>query len=101
MDVRSLRAEHYGLEEVDLTKIAFTPKLLACVPAEVARQCRVLPLFDGPKTLKVVIADPSDVEGIELMRNTIHRDIDLCVADEMQLAEFIRRFYGSEDNPHG
>jgi hypothetical protein len=88
-----LRARHYGAEEVDLRKFEFTETLLACIPKGVARQCRALPVFDGPGSLKVAVADPSAIRSIDLLRTCISRDLEVCVADERQLDEFIDRLY--------
>jgi type IV pilus assembly protein PilB len=93
MNIRALRARHFSAEEVDLSNVNFTEKLLACVPAEIARQCRVLPVFDGPDSLKVAMADPSDIGSIDLLRSRVTRDLQVCVADEKQLDEFIDRLY--------
>ena len=97
MSIRALRAREFGAEEVDLKNVDFTTKLLTCIPAQLARRCRVLPLVDGPDQLKVAVADPSDLQSIDLLHRTIHRDIELCVADECQLDEFIAKLYGAND----
>jgi hypothetical protein len=90
------RAAHFGAEEVDLRKVAFTPELLACVPAEYARRFRVLPVFSSPGTLRLALADPSDLDAIDSLHHLLHRDLELCVAEASQLAEFIERLYGRE-----
>ncbi len=97
MNIRALRAREFGAEEVDLKNVDFTEKLVACIPAQLARRCRVLPIVDGPDKLKVAVADPSDLESIDLLHSSIHRHIELCVADERQLDEFIGRFYSAND----
>src|SRR5205814_6089956 len=93
MNIRAVRAKHFGAEKIDLTTVEFTEKLLACVPAELARRCRALPVFDGPNNLKVAVTDPSDIGSIDLLHSALHRDLELCVADERQLAEFVERLY--------
>ncbi len=92
-----MRAREFGGEEVDLKNVHFTEKLVACIPAELARRCRVLPIVDSPDKLQVAVADPTDLESIDLLHKSIHRDIELCVADERQLDEFIAKLYGAND----
>ena len=91
------RAAHFGAEEVDLRQVAFTPQLLACVPAEYARRYRALPVFNSRQMLRLAVSDPSDLDAIDALHHLLHRDLELCVAEESQLDEFIERLYGRED----
>ncbi len=90
------RADHFGAEEVDLRKVAFTPELLARVPPDCARRFRVLPIFSSPDKLRLAVADPSDLDSIDSVQHLLHSDLELCVAAAAQLDEFIERLYGSQ-----
>jgi type II secretory ATPase GspE/PulE/Tfp pilus assembly ATPase PilB-like protein len=92
----SPRAAHFGAEEVDLRQVAFSPELLACVPAASARRYRVLPISSSPDKLRLALADPSDLDAIDSLHHLLHRELELCVAEESQLNEFIERLYGRE-----
>ncbi len=85
------RAAHFGAEEVDLRQVAFTPEPLACVPAACARRYRVLPISSSRDRLRLALADPSDLDAIDSLHHLLHRDLELCVAEESQMAEFIER----------
>ncbi len=91
------RAAHFGADEVDLGQVPFTPELLACVPAEFARRYRVVPVLCSPGKLRVAMADPSDLDAIDSLHRLLRRELELCVAEESQLKEFIERLYGRED----
>jgi len=93
------RAAHFGAEEVDLRKVHFTAELLACIPAELARRYRVLPIRSLPDKLLLAIADPSDLDAIDSLPNLVQRDLELCVAESCQLDDFIGRLYGEEGKP--
>jgi type II secretory ATPase GspE/PulE/Tfp pilus assembly ATPase PilB-like protein len=88
------RAAHFGAKEIDLRTVQFTADLLACIPAELARRYRVLPILSLPEKLQVAIADPSDLETLHALQNVIQRDLELFVAESWQLDEFIGRLYG-------
>ena len=90
------RAAHFGADEVDLRNVQFTPELLACVPAASARRYRVLPVFSTPDKLRVAVADPADLDAIDSLQHLLRRDLELCVAEQAQLDEFIERLYGRE-----
>ena len=87
------RAAHFGAEEVDLKKVAFTAELLAAVPSHLARRYRVLPVFDSASVLRLAVADPSDLDALDALTHLLQRDLELCVADVSQLEEFIQRLY--------
>ncbi len=90
------RAAHFGAEEVDLSKVVFTPDLLASIPAEFARRYRVLPVFNSPQSLRLALADPSDLDAVDSLHHLLKRDLELCIAEASQLDEFIARLYGRE-----
>jgi type IV pilus assembly protein PilB len=90
------RASHFGAEEVDLRNVTFTPDLLACVPAELARRYLVMPIRSLPQKLVLALADPSDLGAIDSLHRILARDLELCVAEDNQLCEFINQFYGPE-----
>jgi type IV pilus assembly protein PilB len=90
------RAEHFGADEIDLRNVRFTPELLACVPAEIARKYRVLPVSDSSQHLRIAVADPSDIDAIDSLNHALKRDLEMCVAEAGQLDEFIERLYGPE-----
>ena len=87
------RAELFGAEEVDLRSVKFTAELLACVPAHLARRYRVLPVLDSPAALRLAVADPSDLDTLDSLTHLLRRELELCVAEESQLTEFIGRLY--------
>ena len=82
---------------VDLADVTFTPELLRCVPAATARTLRVLPIFTGPSGLIVALADVGNLEVIDSLFQTLHRELEFRVAERHQLDEFIQRHYGDED----
>ena len=95
------RAAHFGAEEIELRNVVFTPVLLACVPAELARRYQVLPVFSSDRLMRVALADPSDLEALDALSHFFGRPVEICVAETSQLDEFISRLYGSEGTREG
>ena len=93
------RAEHFGAEEVDLRKVQFTAELLACIPEELARRYRVVPIGNSRDQLLLAMADVSDLSAIDSIQQLVGREVALCVAESWQLDEFIGRLYGEESAP--
>jgi len=93
------RAEHFGADEVDLRTVDFTPDLLASIPVQFVRRHRVLPVSSSPSALWISMADPSDLEVIDTLHQSVQRELVLCVSEASQIDEFIERLYrwgGSE-----
>ncbi len=88
---------NFGAESIDLAHVHFTPELLRCIPAATARSFRVLPIFSGPSGLVVALADVKNLEVIDSLFQTLHRELEFRVAERDQLEEFIKRHYGDED----
>jgi hypothetical protein len=83
-----------GVETVDLRQVQFTPELLRCIPPDLARRYRVLPVADASYRLRVALADGSGLEEIISLTQQLHRDLELCLVEEAQLDQFIERLYG-------
>ena len=89
------KAAEFGAEFVDLTKVKFTPGLLRCIPAELVRKYRVLPVLERGDKISIAIADPSDLHAIDDLHSVLDRLIDIRVADGAQIDSFIERLYGN------
>ena len=88
-------AEHFGAERIDLKEVEFTQDLLAAVPGDYARRYRVLPVSTRPGVIVLALDDPSDVGSIDALHQLLNRDLEVCIADSIQLDEFIERLYGT------
>ena len=87
---------NFGAEFVDLTKVNFTPGLLRCIPAELARKYRVLPVAEKGNDLVIVTADPSDLNAIDQLHFRLNRLLEIQIADKDQIDSFIGRLYGDD-----
>jgi type IV pilus assembly protein PilB len=85
----------FGAEIVDLTQVDFTPELLRCIPADVARKYRVLPVSDLLGRLSIALADPEDFNTIDSLIHILKKpELEIRIADEQQLDIFLQRLYG-------
>ena len=87
-------AAQYGAEYVDLTKVQWTPALLQLVPAELARQCQILPVAENERQIALAMADV-DLQKLGALGSQLDREIGICIADKSQLEQFIAQCYGS------
>ena len=80
-------------EHVDLSSIRFTPELIGTVPAKVARNCQVLPLYERDDALCVAVGYPADLDAIDTVLQQLGRPVEFRYADPGQLRTFIGRLY--------
>jgi type II secretory ATPase GspE/PulE/Tfp pilus assembly ATPase PilB-like protein len=95
-DVAQALAKQQDCPLIDLTDMEPVREALRLVPAHIAQQRRVVPLWVEDETLHLAMADPLDVAtdsqiaALTRKRNRIH------VATEKQVLECLTRFYGGE-----
>jgi type IV pilus assembly protein PilB len=99
VDIYRIRAEHAGTTLVDLAQVEFTPTLLACIPADLVRKYRVLPVAQATSTIVVATADPLNPNAFDDLSFALGREIQLRVAEESQIAAYIKRFYDEDKAP--
>jgi hypothetical protein len=91
----------FGAEIIDLTKVDFTPELLRCIPAEVVRKYRVLPVFDSPGRLAVALGEADEMNVIDSLTYILMRpELEIKVAAKQQIEIFIQRLYGDFESSH-
>jgi type II secretion system protein E len=95
-DMLKIISEQTGLRIVDLnTCPRANYKLQQTIPAELAKQMRVVPVEELPDgTLVVAIADPSNPTIADDLRLHLDRPVETVIADEGTVKERIEAYYG-------
>lgn len=104
-DMLEILSEQAGLRYVRLTdypKTNITPELLRLISSEIARGYKIFPMelrHDG--TIVIAISDPLNVRIIDDLRllltgSEVH-DIELVVANEEEIIDYINLYYGVGD----
>ncbi|MCS6971167.1 MAG: GspE/PulE family protein [Planctomycetota bacterium] len=93
-DVARAHAEQLGLRFFDLETFEIPTRLADLVPANIARERKVLPVMLTGKTLTVVMANPMDLETVDTLRFQTALAIDVAVASQAQIEAAIERLYG-------
>jgi len=88
------KGEYFRCQKIDLATVTFTEDLLAVVPKDMALHYRVLPVFADEFTLRIAMADPSDLDVLDALHFLLKRDIEPGVAEEHQLELYIQKLYG-------
>ena len=87
-------AQQYGLDFVDLARVAVEPAAAALLQDSFARAHGVLPVrFLDSGTLQVAVADPTNLRTADELRLALGVGVSLAVADAAALANTIGRTY--------
>ncbi|MBA63139.1 MAG: pilus assembly protein PilB [Planctomycetaceae bacterium] len=96
-DVCRAMAEHYSLDYINLSEIKIPEAIIELVPETIARENITIPLSEEGDALRVILADPMDVETVEKLRFILNRQIQIALAPRSGILEAINRYYGQFD----
>jgi type IV pilus assembly protein PilB len=91
--ITSFLGRQYGVPLIDLNKGTIDPAVLALVPAEVARKHLLIPVGWTGGSLRVAMADPSDIVAIDEVRFITGYNIQPMVASETSIQNTLNRYY--------
>ncbi len=93
--------EQFDMPIVDLATIDVEPQVLAALPSQIVFRQRCVPiarlggpLGSGPPRLRIATSDPFELTVFDELRLLTNCAIELVLAEEEDLREFIRRHYG-------
>lgn len=92
-DVGTVLEDEMGVPRVDLSSYTPDDTALALVPASVARERRILPLFEIEGTLTVAIGDPMDVFSLDDVARQLGVELDPVLAEPADLLGAIAQYY--------
>jgi type IV pilus assembly protein PilB len=95
--VQSAVAESFGLQFIDLEKVAIPPEIIEKVPESVARENSVIPLAEDNGMLKIVMSDPTDLDTQQKLQFILNKDIRPVLALKEQIIDAINRHYGQTE----
>jgi general secretion pathway protein E len=95
-DVGSALEDELGVPRVDLSSYAPDEDALELVPASLARECRMLPLFEIDGTLTVAVGDPMDVLSLDGVARELSLELDPVLTDPASLLGAIVQYYGEQ-----
>ncbi len=95
--IAQVLAEQAGVACVDLSTITPSPETLELIPRELAEKKAVLPLSHNASTLKVVLANPLDLELIDEIGRMTGLYIEVVHASETDIRDAMVKWLGLGD----
>ena len=97
-ELTRMLSKQYRLPAVDLEKVDVDAKIFKLIDGEMAYKHLVLPLRRVGRTLTVAMANPSEMEAIDVLRFKTRYDIEPVIVGEYTLRKHLEKYYGvSED----
>jgi MSHA biogenesis protein MshE len=78
---------------LDLRQVHVRPEVVRLLPEQLARRFRAIVLEQRDNRVLVAMADPTDLFAFDEIINHLNREVELAVANEGALAQFIDRVY--------
>jgi type IV pilus assembly protein PilB len=89
-------ADYLGTEVVSLRNVQFTPELLKSIPGSTARMYQCVPIAENNGNVQVAFVDPLNPERAGELGFVIRKDVQLVVADPVQIEKAIEQYYGAD-----
>jgi type IV pilus assembly protein PilB len=89
-------ANHLGTEVVSLADRDLPQELLDTIPSNTARMYHCLPVGMSDSTLQLAMVDPLDPARIDEIAFVTKKDIQIVVADPVEVEKGIEKYYGQE-----
>lgn len=89
-------AEEHGVRPWDLRSMPPDPSAVRLVPGDVATSYKVLPLVVEPGGLVLAMAEPEDIEALELVRYLTRMPVERALVARHRLLKAIRDCHESQ-----
>lgn len=91
-------ADEFGMPMVEPGQLKPTEAALKSMPRSLAVRYHAFPLAREGNSLKVAIADPLDMDGVDSLSHVLQLSIEPCVSLRDEINAAIEKYYGSEDS---
>lgn len=93
-EVAEAMATFHKIPYVDLRSHSIADEVIELVPESVARENEVIPFANEDGALRVLLADPFDLETIEKLRFILNQKIETALAPRTAILAAINKYYG-------
>ena len=79
---------------VDLEGYEIPDNVISAVPADIAKQYRVIPVMVSEFSITVAMADPTNLETLDSLRFILKTDIEGTICSPTVVNDAIKNYYG-------
>ena len=96
-DFISFLSNQYGVPVVDLSDLEVDPDLVKLISEDVAKKYQLIPMERYGATLKIAMADPSNIFAIDDIKFLTNYNVEASIASEQDIKAAIDKAYEVED----
>lgn len=100
-DVAQAKAAQFNAEYVNLSDMRLSDDVIKAVPRHIAKRFNVIPVFKDEYTIRVAVADPSDLDVIDGLQHALNTQVEFMVASPDDIESALERYYGTKDDSIG
>ncbi len=93
-EVAEAMAKFHKIPYVDLRTTQISDSVIELVPESVARENTIIPCSEENGTLRILVADPFDLETVEKLRFILNIKIETALAPKGAIVGAINKYYG-------
>ncbi|MCK4337970.1 MAG: type II/IV secretion system protein, partial [Candidatus Aminicenantes bacterium] len=84
-------AERYKVPYLELSSLSLSRKLIQSFPVDFLHRALFIPLEDNRNSVKIAIADPSDIEIIDSIESYLGKKVEVFAASKTSILEALRK----------
>jgi type IV pilus assembly protein PilB len=96
-EVAEAMAKFHRIPYVDLRSVQIPEDVIELVPESVARENTVIPFESKDGALRVLLADPFDLETVDKLRFILNQKIETALAPKSAITAAINKYYGQAE----
>ncbi|MBR1837179.1 MAG: Flp pilus assembly complex ATPase component TadA, partial [Kiritimatiellae bacterium] len=96
-DVLGALAATFGMQFLDISGLEMNDSVRALLPGELAKKCKVVPLYEQDGVLTVAMADPMNFETLDSLRTVLGRDVEGAIAPQKQIWTSLQMLYPDQE----
>jgi type IV pilus assembly protein PilB len=89
----SFLSKHYGVPAIDLAEVEVDPEAVKLIPADVVYKYQILPIKRIGSTLRMAMADPSNILAIDDIKFLTSCNVEVFVSTESAIKVSIDKYY--------
>ena len=94
----SFLAKQAGTNSVNLSRLSIPEEILELIPSDVAKRCLAIPISRQNGSVTVAMADPFDVNAVDLLQQITHLHIQVVTASEVDILNCLEIHYNTGDS---
>ena len=97
IDLAHAKAAYFGKEFVNLSELKLSDEVISSVPRHIAKKYQAIPVFAQEGEITVAISDPSDLNVIDGLEQSLNSVVNINIATEEDIEDCLNRYYESND----